>query len=134
MANLKIGDRVLTMDGSYSTVFHIRNHGFVPCPHIKFTFSDNETIIITNKHLVYNKDNKLVRAETLDVGDSMYGSDSAIVKREMVLDIPLTPILAEGNIEIAGRKISCWSNTVENAKNLNVLMEHVKMLTKVVWQ
>ena len=48
------------------------------------------------------------------------------IQIEIVKDIPLTPVVIEGYMMIAGKKISCWSGNEKNANNLNKLMEYVK--------
>ena len=124
---LRIGDRILISNGLYSTVCHIRHHDKdKPCVHYSITFSDNQSIYITGDHLVYNHNDELVCAKTLKVGNTLAGSNSTITQIEMVKDIPLTPVVVEGHMMIAGKKISCWSGDVKNANNLNKLMEYVK--------
>ena len=130
LGELQIGDRILVSDDLYSTVCHIRNHGYIPFSHIKFTLSDDKIIIITSEHLVYNQNHNLVCAKKLQIGDKIYGSNSIITNIEIVDDIPLTPIVVEGYINISGKKISCWSGTEENAFNLNKLMIYVKKALK----
>ena len=124
---LRIGDRILISNGLYSTVCHIRHHDKdKSCLHYRITFSDNQRIYITGNHLVYNHNDELVCAKTLKVGDTLAGSKSTITQIEMVKDIPLTPVVIEGYMMIAGKKISCWSGNLKNANNLNKLMEYVK--------
>lgn len=124
---LRIGDRILISNGLYSTVCYIRHHNKdKSCDHYRITFSDNQSIYITGEHLVYNHNDELVCAKTLKVGNILAGSDSIITKIEIVKDIPLTPVVIEGYIMIAGKKVSCWSGNVKNANNLNKLMAYVK--------
>ena len=124
---LRIGDRILISNGLYSTVCYIRHHDKdKSCDHYRITFSDNQTIYITGEHLLYNHNDELVCAKTLKVGNTLAGSNSIITQIEIVKDIPLTPVVIEGYMMIAGKKISCWSGNVKNANNLNKLMEYVK--------
>jgi len=127
LCELVIGDRILISDGLYSTVCHIRHHDRdKSCVHYRITFSDNKTIYITGEHLVYNQEDKLVCGKSLKVGNTLAGSNSTIMNIEKVNDIPLTPIVVEGYMMIAGKKISCWSGNEKNATNLNKLMQYAK--------
>lgn len=42
------------------------------------------------------------------------------------MDIPLTPCVVEGDIDICGKIISCWSHSKENARKMNILCNKVK--------
>ena len=100
---LRIGDRILISNGLYSTVCYIRHHDKdKSCDHYRITFSDNQRIYITGEHLVYNHNDELVCAKTLKVGNTLAGSNSIITQIEIVKDIPLTPVVIEGYMMIAG--------------------------------
>ena len=125
LKDLKVGDRVLTKNGKYSTVFYIRNHGFTPVSHLRFQFSDGATVILTTEHLLYDEANNLVRADAVSVGDVVFGGET-IVNIETVMDIPLTPCVVEGLIDIEGKSISCWAGNAENARKMQVLCGKVQ--------
>jgi hypothetical protein len=125
LKHLKVGDRVLTKDGEWESVWYIRNHGFTLVPHLRLTFSDGATVVLTGEHLLYDESDKLVRADAVAVGDAVSGGET-IVQIEATLDIPLTPCVVSGTMDIGGKSISCWSHDVENANKMQVMCGRVQ--------
>jgi len=81
---------------------------------------------LTKEHLLYNSNNKLVRAYSLKIGDIVNGKNRKIINIEFVYDIPLTPCIVEGVMDIQGKMISCWSHNEENAKKMEALCGQIR--------
>ena len=62
----------------------------------------------------------------MSIGDKLFGSDAMIVKKEYVMDIPLTPCVYEGELFSLGKLVSCWTNNKEEADMKNNLMKLAK--------
>lgn len=129
--DLVIGDFVLTstIDGiKEECVFYIRNHGFKNVEHLKLTLSDDSEIIVTQDHLLYLNNDKLIKACHVNVGDKLKSINESVIitKISKIMDIPLTPCVISGNIILGNTVVSCWTDNEENANKMNMLMELVK--------
>jgi len=123
--DLRVGDFVKTGNG-WSKIFYIRNHGVTKIKHLKFIFEEGDEFIITEDHLVFDVNRNLKRADNLQIGERIWGSNKKIRKIINVLDIPLTPCVVEGEIFVNGFLISCWAQSKENADKMMQLMKIVE--------
>lgn len=57
LKDIKVGDNVKII---YAQKYFIIDHDFIKIENIKFTFADNTSVILTEKHLVYNINNKFI--------------------------------------------------------------------------
>ena len=118
LKDIKVGDKVKNRYGKWSEVYYIRNHGFNEIEHLQIEFEDNVKINLTKEHLLYNSMNRRVRADSLKIGDYVLGQQKIINIRK-IMDIPLTPCVIDGSLNIGNKIISCWSHDEENANKMD---------------
>ncbi len=75
---------------------------------------------------MFDVNRNLKRADNLQIGERIWGSNKKIRKIINVLDIPLTPCVVEGEIFVNGFLISCWAQSKENADKMMQLMKIVE--------
>ena len=118
LKDIKVGDKVKNRYGQWSEVYYVRNHGFKEIEHLQIEFEDNVKVSLTKEHLLYNSRGERVRADSLKIGDYVFGQQK-IVNIRKIMDIPLTPCIIDGSLNIGNKIISCWSHNEENAKKMD---------------
>lgn len=130
LKDLRAGDYVKSINGEWKPIYYMRNHGSNKILHYKIKFDDNTEVVLTPDHLIFNEKNKLVRADSLRIGSKVTSSlddnFNIITMIDKFFDIPFTPCIVEGVIDIEGKKISCWSGDEENAKKMDILSSYVQ--------
>ena len=118
LKDIKVGDKVKNIYGQWSEVYYVRNHGFNKIEHLQIEFEDNVKINLTKEHLLYSSSGERIRADSLKIGDYVLGQQK-IVNIRKIMDIPLTPCIIDGSLNIGNKIISCWSHNEENAKKMD---------------
>eukprot|EP01083_Nonionella_stella_P070572 188912_1 len=91
---VEIGDGYMVMMKLWMYHMHDRN--------------DNTSIVLTEDHLIYAKDNTLIRAGDLALGDILYNEYVVYNIEYNVPSKPSTPITMSGMVEVNGIKASCY--------------------------
>ena len=132
---LKEGDEVLTWNlksnaFEYQPVLYIRKHENIGKSKMtKITTSCGDNFILTSDHRIYLDNNESKKIEDLNYKETLktLNGNCYIVNKEEYVDIPLSPILLNGNVVTSGGTIiSCWSGDDKNV----IFMEKLMKLTK----
>jgi hypothetical protein len=129
IGQLRNGDYVKTLSKENKIeeqiVFYIREHDSrsYEAKHLDILFDDDTKLVLTINHMVYDKNNELITAGSLQIGDSIKGSNAKILEINEIMDIPLTPTVTNGNIIIHNKVISCFSNSAENVHKMNEFVQ-----------
>lgn len=134
LENIIPGEKILTWNiknntTEYQTVIGIYHHENVKTPHFEITTNHGDRIVISKNHNIYRSNSTLVQAWQLSVGDELKtinGFD--IIKTiNIIYDIPLTPIVIQGNVISGnGAVVSCWSGDEENVNLMNTLVKIIE--------
>ena len=131
--DLRVGDIVKVWKNNkiyFQPIFYIRNHGFKSILHLEIICKNNN-VILTNNHLMYLKNGKLIRADCLNIGDKIktISGYKKVTNINKIYDIPLTPCTTSGTLITDGNIIvSCWANSIENANKMSTLMPPIQKL------
>lgn len=133
MGDLKPGDKVLTWNMlakkcEYQSLLCSYHHNYVPEPHYEIKTA-KDRIVLTAEHRIYLADGRTIQAQEIKLEDKLltiYGEFSPIISIKMIQDIPLTPVLLQGNVITSqGNVLRCWSGTEENANLMDMLVKSI---------
>ena len=115
MAELKLGDQVLSGRSHFSTVFAFTHR--LPLGLHKFVMikASNHTLVVSPSHYIYAND-RLIAAADVVVGDTVEtetGIKHQVTEvREVLKQGLYNPQTTSGNIIVNGVKVSCYTTTV----------------------
>eukprot|EP01084_Bolivina_argentea_P059258 108177_1 len=70
--------------------------------------NQNTDIVLTEDHLIYTRNNKLIRADEVHIGDTLYNDYIVYDIAHNVASKASTPITMSGRIQVNGVKSSCY--------------------------
>ena len=128
------GAKILTWNSKtstkeYQSVIGIYKHENVKTQHFEINTVKGDRIVLSKYHNIYRSNNILAQCWQLAIGDeikTLSGTDR-ITSIIIVYDIPLTPIVYNGNvITEKGSVVSSWSGDEENVNLMNKLVTIIK--------
>ena len=132
---LSIGEDVLTWNNKnnnfeYQPILYIRKHKNInKGKMIKVVTNCGDDFILTSDHRVYVNNTTTKKIEDLNTNEKLKTMEGEcfIQKQEEYIDIPLSPIVLNGNVVTSGGTIvSCWTGNDENVKFMEKLMNLTK--------